>query len=454
VSAPVGSPVDEPPFWRTGAWWRTSARASAALWASTALAFVANLIAARSLGPAGWGAVVLALALATLVGLVLDITVEEAVVYHGSRALAEGRLDRLRSLVQAAFLFDIAIGGIVTITLMALAGPLATLASGGDFDPTLVRLAALSVIAATADTSTGAVLLLASRPDLRALAMAGTSLGRLIAVVVAIQVGGTQAVLIGFASAIAVGGVLQGVLAWHVGWRRWHSAGKVGSLYAWGRLLLPFSVYSSLTTSVTTANAQLVPIILGRAAGTASVGIYSVALLPMTVAAVVSAPLRLTLFREQAKLAAEGKHAILRQSIRGYTAIGLVLGIPSAVVGWFALPWLLRTMYSDDFASATEAARVLLVGAVAHLAIGWAKTLPAAIGRPRVRALVSGGELALTVALLAWLAGHGPSGAAAAVSVTAVVVAVTWWLLSDRLLDRGAGPLRAPTQEGSPTSPA
>jgi O-antigen/teichoic acid export membrane protein len=431
------STTGEAPFWRTGAWWRTSARSSVALWLSTLFAFLANLIAARSLGPSGWGAVVLALAVASLVGLVLDITFEEAVVHYGSRAIAEGRLDRLRSLVKTAFVLDIAIGVVITVVLMAVAGPLATVASGGDIDATLVRLAGLSVIAATADTSTGAVLLLAGRPDLRAFAMAITNLGRLIAVIVAIELGGSQAVLLGFASAIAVGGAIQGYLAWHVGWRKWRSATEEGGLAFWARVLLPFSLYSSLTTSVATANAQLVPIILGRVAGTTSVGIYNVALLPMTLAAVVSAPLRLTLFREQAKLAAEGKRDVLRRSVRGYTAIALVLGIPGAALGWLILPWLLRTLYSDEFGGATEAARVLLLAAVAQLAMGWAKTFPAAIGRPEIRAIVSGGELVVTVSLLAWLAGRGPSGAAAAVSATAVVTAVTWWLVADRLLSGG-----------------
>jgi O-antigen/teichoic acid export membrane protein len=438
--------ADDVPFWRTSAWWRTSARSSIALWASTLLAFVANLIAARSLGPTGWGAVVLALALATFVGLVLDITFEEAVVHHGARELARGRLGDLRSLVRTAFLLDVAIGAVITISLMALAAPLADIGSGGGLDPTLVRLAGLSVIAATADTSTGAVLLLAGRPDLRALAMAGTSLSRLVAVLIAVEVGGPRAVLLAFASAVALGGALQGFLAWRVGWRAWRFTDAGSGVRVWARRILPFSLYSSLTTSVTTANAQLVPIILGRVAGTASVGNYNVALLPVTVGAVVSAPLRLTLFGEQAKLAAEDKRGVLRRSIRGYTGIALAVGIPGAALGWLVLPWLLRTLYSEEFSGAVEPARVLLFAAVAQLVIGWAKTFPAAVGRPGVRALVSGAELVLVVSLLTWLAGYGPTGAAASVSATSVVIAVTWWLVAHRLLERPLQPGPAENQ--------
>jgi O-antigen/teichoic acid export membrane protein len=417
-------------------WWRASARSSLALWLSTLFALLSNLVAARSLGPTGWGAVVLALALATLVGLILDVTFEEAVVHYGSRALAEGRLDRLSSLIRTAFILDLAVGVVITLVLVLAAGPLAALGGGDDVDATLVRLAALSVIAATADTSTGAVLLLAGRPDLRATAMALTGLARLLAVIVAVQVGGPKAVLVAFAVAVAVGALAQGLLAWRVGWRAWSASGQAGSLREWGRTLIPFSLYSSLTTSVTTANAQVVPIILGRAAGTTSVGIYNVALLPTTAAAVFSAPLRLTLFREQAKLAAEGKQEVLRRSIRGYTAIALALGIPGAALGWLILPWLLTTLYSDDFRSAADAARILLLAAVAQLAMGWAKTFPAAIGKPQVRAVISLGELALTISLLAWLTDHGPEGAAVAVSATAVAAALTWWFVADRLLRR------------------
>jgi O-antigen/teichoic acid export membrane protein len=436
ATSPPSLAADESPFWRTSAWWRTSAHSSVALWASTLFAFLANLVAARSLGPTGWGAVVLALAVATFIGLVLDITFEEAVVHHGARALAAGRSGDVRSLVRTAFLLDIAIGAVITFSLIAFAGPLAEVVSGGDLDPALVRLAGLSVIAATADTSTGAVLLLAGRPDLRALAMAGTSVTRLVAVLIAVDVGGPRAVLIAFASSVAAGGALQAFLAWRVGWKTWPSTRADVGVRTWARRILPFSLYSSLTTSVATANAQLVPIILGRAAGTASVGNYNVALLPITAGAVASAPLRLTLFGEQAKLAAEGKQDVLKRSIRGYTAIALAVGIPGAAIGWLVLPWLLRTLYSDEFGDAVEPARVLLVAAVAQLAIGWAKTFPAAVGRPGVRAAVSGAELAALVALLAWLAGHGPSGAAVAVSATSVGVAVTWWLVAHRLLEQ------------------
>ena len=50
----------------------------------------------------------------------------------------------------------------------------------------------------------------------------------------------------------------------------------------------------------------LVPVILARAAGTAAVGIYRVARLPIVAANTLQAPMRLAMFPEQSRLVAEG----------------------------------------------------------------------------------------------------------------------------------------------------
>ena len=158
------------------------------------------VVAARALGPESYGAVVLALSVTTVAARFLDFTFGEAVVHHGHRALAAGDISGLRALMRMSLILDVVIGVVVAGILFLLADPLAELARA-DIDPALVRLAALGVLVVTVDGTTGAVLLVASRPDLRAWAQAAASLFRVLGTVGAVALGGgAEAILLSYAS--------------------------------------------------------------------------------------------------------------------------------------------------------------------------------------------------------------------------------------------------------------
>jgi O-antigen/teichoic acid export membrane protein len=169
-------------------------------------------------------------------------------------------------------------------------------------------------------------------------------------------------------------------------------------------------------------------------------------MLPVRFAGMLSAPLRLALSAEQAKLAAQDRRPELLRSVRWHTVIGIALGLALAIAGYFTLPWLIPLLYSQTFSEAVTPARILLVAAVAMLSIGWAKSLFIGIGRPGLQAIVAFVELALTVAALVVLVPEGgASGAAAAVSGTSVVLALVWFRLASRIL--GASRREASTPE-------
>ena len=230
-----------------------------------------------------------------------------------------------------------------------------------------------SAFAQTVDGTTGAVLLLAGRRELRAWVVFGTSVLRLIGVVWAVGVGGPQEVLVAYAGAALAGSLIQGGIAWRVGWSKWDRAEPREGAREWLGKLRSFGIFSSVSTSVQGAQRSAVPVILGSLAGAQTVGIFSVALFPLTVASLATAPLRLLLFPEQARQASEGDIDGLRTTIRGATRIGLAIGLPAAVAGWFLLPVLLPAFYSGQFEDAIGPARILLIAAVVHLALAWAK---------------------------------------------------------------------------------
>jgi O-antigen/teichoic acid export membrane protein len=414
-------------------WWRRVAHTSVVVWGATALAFVGTVVAARALGPTGYGSVVLAVGVAALLATFLDLTLEEAVVHHGSRALAVGDLGGLRVLLRRSMALDVVVGVLVSGTVVALASPLADLASGGRLDPALVRLAALSTLALTANPTTSAVLLVANRPHLRAWAMVATNLFRLVGILAAVQIGGPQAVIVSYALANAAGSLVQGILAWRVAWRGW-AAAPASSPPVSNAGLLRFGLHTSVATSLGAVEGSLIPVMLGNLAGPAAVGVFRVAMLPIALADTATGPLRLLLFPAQSKLAAEGRLVQLRRAMTTYTLWGLGIGLGGAAVGLVVLPWLIPLIYSSEFDSAVLPAQILLIAAVCRFALAWAKTFPAAVGRPAVRTSLSILMLALTVSLLLVLGDEGSEGAALAYSLASAATALAFVALSHRLL--------------------
>jgi O-antigen/teichoic acid export membrane protein len=410
---------DSSPFWRTQAWWTRAGRTAIAVYIATLLAFVGTVVVARGLGPRVFGEVVLAVAVATLVATLLDLTLEEAVVHHGYRALVRGDTPGLLGLFRASLLLDLAIGLAVAGCVVLLAAPLADLASAGRLDPSLVRLAALVTLPSTMDSTTSAVLQVAGRPDLRGWLMAWANLARLAGVLLAVRIGTAEAIIVAYAVSSAVGSVGQGFVAWRLVRRRWPSRAHKPILRVPVSELVRFGFHTSLTTSVAAANGALIPVVLGRVAGPTTVGIFRVAMFPVSLAATASAPIRLVLYPEQARLAAEGNVVQIRHAIRTHMLAALAIAVPFAVATWLVLPWLLPVVYSDEFESAVLPARILLVAAVLQLSVSWFKTLPAALGKPQLRSALALFELALMISLLIALGGHGREGAAIAYSTTA-----------------------------------
>jgi O-antigen/teichoic acid export membrane protein len=451
-----------PEFWTSRAWLRLAGRTSAILWAATGLSFVVAVVTTRVLGVHDYGLVVVAVAAAGFVSTFLDLTLEEGVIYNGFRALAADDLGGVRSLLRASLRLDLAIGIVITAVIVGLSGPIADVAGNGRLPADMVRIAALAGLVATLDGTSGAVLLLEGRADLRAWTTAANNVVRVLGVLlVALWGGGPRAVLVVYVAATVAASALQMLLAWRLGWREWAKAHPTRRARDWLRPLASFGVHTSLTTTLLGSERSLVMVILGGMVGPAAAGLFSIALLPVTVVGMATAPLRLLVLPEQAKLAVTDQIAALRRTAQGNVVLGLLIGVPLALVGWVLMPWLIPFFFSDRFADAVEPARILLIAAVAHLsASSWAKGLPAAIGKPQLRSAMSVMFLFSVVGLTAALVpSYGVKGAAIGHTVGVVATYIVWWFFTQRVLRRleasvaKGDPRRDPSLLGSSTAP-
>ena len=433
------SAVIEAPFWQRRAWIAQTGKTGIALYVAAAIGFITNVLVARALGPLNFGDLVLAVTVVVSIAALLDFSLEEAVVHHGAKAIADDEPGAVRALIRTSLRLDLVVGVVVVALICITAPAIAQVVSHGALPSVLLVLASLEVLAGTMNGTTGATLMLAGRPDLRAWGLAWTAALRLGAVLVAIHTGGggAQRVLVGYAIGAAIGGVIQYVVARLMATSRWGHAAPASPPVG-VRALATFGLHSSATTTIIAARAALVTVVLGRQMGSIEVGLLSVAMLPVTMADVLTAPVRTTVFAEQAKLAAEGRLGVLRRAVRSYTIAAVAVGLAASAVGWFLLPWLLSLLYGPSFESAATTARMLLPAAIATLAVAWAKALPASVGRPQVRTAVSLIELAATAVLVVVFAGRGADGVAAALSLVAVASACLWVLIARRMLADGA----------------
>ena len=102
----------------------------------------------------------------------------------------------------------------------------------------------------------------------------------------------------------------------------------------------------------------------------------------------------------------------------------------------------------DAHLPAVDAARVVLVSAAILLVLGWTRSFPVTIGRPRLRILTHGLEAIVLLPLVLLFGDRwGVTGAAVALLVSTLVFGLAWLVVLVRLRTelRAAGSLGAPT---------
>jgi O-antigen/teichoic acid export membrane protein len=422
-------------FWRTRHWWRLVVGSAGGLWVSVGLGFIATVLVARSLGPDRYGGVALATAVVATVTALLDVPLGDALVHYGYRAKAVGAHRSLRKIIRRGLIADAAVGATVAMLLLAMATAIAQIASGGWLDPVLLQLAALEGLARTIDGTTGAALLIAARPDLRSWTMALASGFRLGLVgPTAVVVGTPRAVLAAAIIATALSSMIQAAVAWRIAWRRWPGDTERKDLEVGTTTLLRFGVQAGFATTISGARSGLVPVLLARLSGPGAVAFLDVATFPLQAADTASAPVRMALFPEQARLSAEARIGELRGTVRAYVRAALVIGVPGAIVGWLILPWLVPALYTTSYAPAIWPARILTIAALISLTIGWAKSLPAAIGRPSIRTAVLAADAIFVIGVLVLVGERGAAGAALALAAGAAAQGLAWIWLTPHLL--------------------
>lgn len=419
--------------------WRRAATA-AGIYASVVLGMVATVVAARVLGLEEFGHFATAFACVTFLQVLLDLTVEDVLVKQGFHYVAAGEWGRLRRLFRLALQAKLA-GGVVASLLALVFAPFADAVFGVEGIGVAVAAAALIPLAQAPANVATSVFLLRGRYDVRGAYQVVHMGTRLVAVVVAAPFGAWETLAaIALAQALATGAIsVPGVR-----FLRAFPPAPDCVLGEDARPVLRFAALSSVGSVMVSLRTSLAPLILGLMVGPTNVGLFRIAQAPYSGVVAASAPVRLIFLTEQTRDWERGDAERVLRGIRRFVLAASGLGIALVGAGWFAMEWLVETVFGSEYAGATRAAQIVLVAAAIHLVFAWTKSFATTAGRPSATIIAHGVEAVVLLSLTIVLAHrYGIEGAAAAVVASAVAYAGTWLILFRRIERQTLTGLRA-----------
>ena len=404
---------------------------AAGVYTATGLGFATSIVATRVLGPSDYARYATVMAAVGFFQLLLDLTIDEALIKYGFRYTTTEDWGRLRRLFRIALLVKVA-GGVLGLVGLLILAPLSSLIWPGQDLVWPLVVGAFVPLAQACEGVAGGAIILRGRYDVRGgfytvamgLRLVGTGIGAIYGVTWAIA----GLLIAQIISTVAIG--LVGLNAFGR-----FPARPAEPLADDGRDVRTFVVQSTVATSLTSARGVLGTMLIGIVAPFQQAAYFRNAQAPLTAFGALSAPARLVLLAEQTADYERGNRARVLRLLKRYIVGTTLLMIVVVPIGWWLTPWLMGLFYGPDYREhAANAGRlVLLVGAL-QLVYGWSKTLPVTIGRPALRVFTHALEVAVFVPALLIFGSHwGATGGAAALLLSTIAFCGYWTVLLVRL---------------------
>jgi O-antigen/teichoic acid export membrane protein len=388
------------------------------IYSSVIFGFLGTAVATRELGLRAFGDYATVLFATALLQALFDLTVEEALVKYGFRFVAREEWGKLRRLFQRALLVKLAgsLAGALGLVVFALVAP----------DRLMVPLlvAAAIPLGYSLEGLAASALFLRSRYDIRSAFLAWSMALRLAGIAVGAHYGLTWAI-VGVLVAQLVSVLSVGVVGWNA-FRRFprRSPEPLGDERD---EIKTFVLQSSAATGVLSLRGALAPLLLGAVTSNTQIGLLKVAQAPQSGLQALSAPARMVLLTEQTREWERGRQTAVLRGVRRYSLVAFLLSLVLVPPLMVFLPDLIRIVNGAEYVQATDAARVLALAAAVQFVVGWSKSFPVTIGRPRLRVWTHGVETLIVLPLVVVLGAEwGATGAAFAMLAGACVFALVW----------------------------
>ena len=386
------------------------------------------VIAARALGPADYGVLMLVHTFAMTVGGIVEFPGWHAIVRYGAEALEAKDHDRLGRLLRFAGAIELT-GGVAAVLTAAVLGP--WLGARLGWSPVALAFAlpySFAVLASIRATPAGYLQLL-GRFDLLGLHTMAAPLVRLVGAAIAATLG---VGLHGYLVAWLIAALVEWATLWALG--LWVARRQLGSLPLVGSMagvttenegIWRFMIGANADVTVGELASRVPPLLIGATLGAAPVGLYSLAQRATSVLAVPAQVLGTAAYAELARLVAAGGHgAPLRSALRQSLRIAILASAPVVLILLLFGRQVAVALGGAAFAGAAGLLAWLTIARVILLAGPPASAALVALGRPALSVAANVISAAATLPLLFLLLRRlGVAGAGWHALVQAIVAA-------------------------------
>jgi len=144
--------------------------------------------------------------------------------------------------------------------------------------------------------------------------------------------------------------------------------------------------------SIKAAAVHFDALLLGGLRGPADVALFDKARSALSLLSLPVSPVSSVIYPMMNEAWAKGDPARLRYLIRRFMVFSLVVGLAGAAAffiaaDWLvvlAADWLVVLIYGTEFAAAAGLLRIMLIGIVLELVMGWVRTVAMVAGRPQL----------------------------------------------------------------------
>lgn len=351
-------------------------------WVNLALSILTSALVARALGLEQTGLVTLAMASVSIVVQFIDVRTSEALIRFMGNALAREERDEALSYFHIGLVVDVVVAALALLVVLLIVPPILNGYADRDRLLPLFSIYVLTTPFTILQNTFEASFTIYRRFRLQTLLDIGMAVLSLI-VLVALSASGMEAVIWGYVLVAIVNLVVTGGVS--LGLLRQGLRGARGADYRERlRQFMPFALHTSLMGSIKAAAVHFDALLLGGLRGPADVALFDKARSALSLLSLPVSPVSSVIYPMMNEAWAKGDPARLRYLIRRFMVFSLVVGLAGAVAFFIAADWLVVLIYGTEFAAAAGLLRIMLIGILLELVMGWVRTVAMVAGRPQL----------------------------------------------------------------------